>query len=272
MIRKKVHIVPVGFELDTAVKPVQYIGADKVYLTNRKDCVYEVEKKFSDLFEQELSARMKKLNPSLEVITQRVDMFDFNQVLALFSRIIIKEVKEGNLVYMNVSSSTTLQSIAGLLSVLMYGSPNGEPQAYAYYVKPTGFNPEPVDKRGEVVGLTQVDGIREGDTLIFLPDYSLSAPKTELIRVLSLLDDSPTDQLRLKKALVERGMVKTDLKGEKVGRSKRLHSWYLRNVLMPLLDNGFVKKVGKGKHSELHLTPKGKSTKLTFEGLLDVLE
>ena len=30
--RKKVHIVPVGFEIDRIVEPLKQIGADKVYL------------------------------------------------------------------------------------------------------------------------------------------------------------------------------------------------------------------------------------------------
>lgn len=72
--QKKVHIVPMGYEIDRIEIPLRDIGADRVYLiTDLK------ESETGTLYLRELTRRIKNLVPEKELTILNCPLWDFRE-------------------------------------------------------------------------------------------------------------------------------------------------------------------------------------------------
>src|SRR5659263_198582 len=113
---KKVHIVPMGYEIDRIELPLKRIGADKVYLITA-----EKETEMGLRYLEELDRRIKKIINAKDFQVLGCPIWDFQKLMSLICELVRKEKLGGNFVYINVSSGSKLSAIAGTLASLMYG-------------------------------------------------------------------------------------------------------------------------------------------------------
>jgi len=139
-----VHIVPLGHEIDRAVKPFETHKADKVYILVVTDTFGKYSKKMIDKQKRYLRKVVSKLRDfGIKVECRNVDMFDMLELLRNLSKIIVDEKEKGNRVYINISSAGRLTSAAAILVAMAHG-------VRAYYVSAERYSetPEEKDKHG----------------------------------------------------------------------------------------------------------------------------
>ncbi|KAB2946396.1 MAG: hypothetical protein F9K14_07375 [Candidatus Methanoperedens sp.] len=248
--QKKVHIVPMGFEIDRIEIPLKNVGADRVYLV-----IDENEEK-GLLYLKELRRRIRKLIPEKELKVLNCPMWDFRQSMSLLCELVRKEKLAGNFVYINLSSGNKLSAIAGTLASLMYG-------AVPYYAQAEKYNIEPDTEGGEIRGMTS--GVRK---ILKIPLYTIEPPADELVNALAILSKNGgrITQKDYIFQLEEKGFISDAIAkhSRKKEVTKKGYAKAKRQYFERLEDKEWIVKKGKGRSSYIEITEEGKNTFETF--------
>lgn len=250
--QKKIHIVPMGYEIDRIELPLLDIGADRVYLITDVD-----EKETGLLYLKELSRRIKKIVNDKDFTVMSCPMWDFRKLMSQLSELVRKEKKAGNFVYINLSSGSKLSAIAGTLASLMYG-------AIPYYAQAEKYNIEHPDiEGGKIKGITS--GVKK---ILKIPSYTIEPPSDELVSALAILSErnGRISQKEYIFELEERGLIKdaTAMRRKHKEVTKKGYAKAKRQYFEKLEDNGWASKKGKGRSSYIEITEEGKNTFETF--------
>lgn len=164
----RVHIAPVGFEVDRIVLPAIEMRADKIWLLIHNNPKDDRAKSYED----EIIKKFKKVKIKIEVIkSNRKDVF---KILQAVKQIIKTEGK--NDIYINVSSGSKIQAIACMMACMMF---NEKENLTPYYAEPQNY-PSYKEKQ-QSVGLKNI---------IELPKYQIQIPKQELVQALKIIKDN----------------------------------------------------------------------------------
>lgn len=250
--QKKVHIVPMGYEIDRIELPIKEIGADRIYLITDEE-----EKETGLRYLEELKRRIKKIIGEKDFKILRCPMWDFRKLMSLLCELVRKEKLEGNFVYINLSSGSKLSAIAGTLASLMYG-------AVPYYAVAEKYNIEYPVEGGKIRGITS--GVLK---ILKIPPYTIEAPPDELISALAILSEkggriSQKDYIF---KLEYKGLIKdaTEEQRKKKEVTKKGYAKAKRQFFEKLEDKGWAVKKGKGRTSYIEITEEGKNTFETFD-------
>nr|WP_321497733.1 DUF6293 family protein [uncultured Methanolobus sp.] len=126
-LQKIIHIIPLGHEVDRAVKPFETYKADRAYLLAvMQDPL--LERKMLEK-QRDYVSKVKSILESkdIEVISIDVDMFDIKKVMKEVSAIIMKEKKDNNIININMSACGRLTSVGVTLAAMVH-------QVNVYYV------------------------------------------------------------------------------------------------------------------------------------------
>ena len=238
----RIHIAPVGFEVERIVDPILAERADRVYLlTRRADDA-------AAPFLKEVVRRIQAGDEGIDLRIEPAEIWDVFGALGVYRRIFEQEGRTdrhaGDVVpiRVNVSTGTKITAIAGTLACMLW---RGEP----YYVQVSkawysGLDPT-VRPVNDVV--SRVDPVSV---------YELRAPGRELVEVLEALD-------RHGGSLRKRDLIR-DLRLDAADGAARpptpqaQHS-RLRHRLEPLeLRWGFVALESGGRRGRVRLTPQGR--------------
>ncbi len=126
-LNERVHLIPLGHEIDRAVKPFNTYRAERAYVIVVPDN--------ADLDEQMLEKQRhytKKVCEGLLAAGVRpkvtyCNMFDILDVLRIVSSLIVKEKRQGNDVLINMSACGRMTSVAVTMAAMVHG-------VTAYYV------------------------------------------------------------------------------------------------------------------------------------------
>jgi hypothetical protein len=164
----RIHIAPVGYEIDRIVLPAKKMKADKVFLLVHENPSQDKATKFYDSIDKKL----QKLNIETEkVYHNRLDLFQ-----------IIKSVKEliqsqpNDSVYVNLASGSKIQSVACMMACQMF---NDNSNVSPYYVEAkeyTGFSGEAISK-----GIKEIQAV---------PSYEIKKPEEKLIQALKIIKNN----------------------------------------------------------------------------------
>ena len=163
----RVHIAPVGFEVDRIVLPAIEMKADKIWLLIHNNPQDDRAKSYED----EIIKKFKKVKIKIEVIkSNRKDVF---KILQAVKQIIMAEEK--NDIYINVSSGSKIQAIACMMACMMF---NEKENLTPYYAEPQSY-PSYKEKQ-QSIGLKNI---------IELPKYQIQIPERELVQALKIIKD-----------------------------------------------------------------------------------
>lgn len=227
----RVHICPVGFEVQRVAAPLVGMRADKAYLvTYRLDdpaqqCVIKIKES------------LQKGGGQIQLIDAYVNIWDLVECITKFKEIIRRE--HGNAVFINVSTGTKVTAIAGTIVSMLEGST-------PYYAKVDHAQQrQPIPTREKV------------DEPFEVPVYDLQPPRPEALKVLEFVEKSGGSSRKkdLIKKLMEVEIIRP------VAKSKlspaAAHS-QLRALLDPLeRDWHFVTVESRGRSSTVSLTEQG---------------
>jgi len=171
-----VHIIPLGHEIDRAVKPLMNKKIDRVHLLAiSPDAELDPAMKEKQMnYTRKVTAHLEDL--SILVRFHPVKMFDVLDVLKNVSRIIIQEKADGNNVYVNMSACGRKTSFAVTVAAMYH-------EVESYYVSADGY------ATGENSG-KEIDhgmSIVEKDNIEFLQQFKIMKPKPINIELLAEL-------------------------------------------------------------------------------------
>ena len=174
-IEETVHIIPLGHEIDRAVKPFETLKADRVYLlTNLKDRNFDDEMVENQRYYFEKVVKLlqkKKIN--VTPLTN-VDLFSLRDVMRNVSKIIVDETNRNNRVFVNMSAAGRLTSVAATLSGMAH-------KANVYYVFADEY---PTTKSAKKKHGLSICKRNESKTLV---NFKIAMPKPIALKILLFL-------------------------------------------------------------------------------------
>jgi hypothetical protein len=264
----RVHIAPMGYEVDRVVEPLVRMGADKVHLLVHKKPKQLKALKFSKLVLDELR---KQKHIKYEV--HYVDIFNYIEIMSIMNRLVSAELKQDNLVFINVASGSSITAIAGAYMGSMH--PHVEP----YYVIPESWGgKEPKKLKPQTEG---VKGIQPVLT------YSMDPPHPTWLKILKILQDSEGsikiegenyfDLTDLILKVFSKGLLiglypkiwKREPAEKKKGMIDTSARHYInRHFLEPMEHKGYIRLEPRGRKVLVSITNRGKDTLTMFEATL----
>jgi len=248
-----IHIIPLGHEIDRAVKPFERYKANKVYLL----AVTETFGKYSeDMINKQRDyveiVKNKLEKQGIETEYRNVDMFNTLEVIKHISNIIVEEKARGNRVFVNISSAGRLTSVAAMLASMAHG-------VKAYYVVADGYSQSEEEKKK--YGLSFCRQLR----LQFIENLSLQLPKENEMKILVKLckEGKGMKTIDILKHLGSQkvpGFEKyTDKSLPKMTRGEKIN--YLmklnKGMLEKLEANGYISREKRGRYNLIKITQSG---------------
>ena len=164
----RVHIAPVGYEIDRVVLPAKQMKADKVCLL-----VHENPSADSAIsFYEKISKQLEKQN--MEITKEYHDRLDLFKIIKSVKETITRE--KGNIIYVNLASGSKIQSIACMMACMMF---NDDKNVHPFYVeakKYRGFSGEPIST-----------GIRD---IQDVPAYEIKRPEQRHVDALRIINEN----------------------------------------------------------------------------------
>ncbi len=241
--RARVHIAPVGFEIERITEPIEAERADRVYLITR------AEHDQAAPFVEEVVRRLGSSSWPVEVRVVRTDLWNVFGALAVLRTIFENERRTDRNasdvlpIRVNVSTGTKITAIAGTLACMLW---KGEP----YYVQ--------VSRAWYSGRLPRVAAVHDVvDRIDPVGVYALRAPAPELVSVLEALQRRG-GSLRKHELLRELGLDRRGPGGAPAASPQAQHG-RLRRRLEPLeIRWGFVRSEAPGPRARVTLTEQGR--------------
>jgi len=251
-IEEIVHIIPLGHEIDRAVKPFEHYKANKVYLLAVTDTFGKYSREMVEQQKYYLNVVKERLTKlGIEVQTKNIDMFDFLEVVRHISNLAVVEKNRGNVVYVNISSAGRLTSAATTLAALAH-------QLKPYYVSAEKY-PDTKEEK-DAHGLS----ICEGPPKIqMLETFPLQLPDEDCIKVLVKLYQEKIGMTTIK---IAEYLAEQKVEGfenccpwSRLPRHKRFNPLMKLNkrILQKLEESGYITRERKGRYNTIKITPSG---------------
>jgi hypothetical protein len=249
----RVHVAPVGFEVDRIVLPAIRMKADRVWLIIHNEPHADKGGKFVKLIQAKLKdARIDCLQSHAD----RIDLFD---ILRALRTIVLRE--KGNSILVNVSVGSKIQAIASMMACMMF---KDIAMIKPYYVVPERYNSSLVKEEEK----QETEGVKD---IIGLPEYKIEIPSEKLIRCLDIVNkktDGKITKRELKDLAIENNLIYVQNDNKKMsGDNKRARGEYSdqaaymtmnKTLIEPLLDWRFITQSKIGSHHVVSLTDDGK--------------
>ena len=252
----RVHVAPVGFEIDRIVLPAIKMKADRVWLIAHNKP--HIDK--GDKFVKSIQSKLKEARiECLQAQANRIDLFD---ILRALRTIFLQE--KGNSILVNVSVGSKIQAIASMMACMMF---KDIAMIKPYYVVPEIYNSSLTKEERQ-----ETEGVKD---IIGLPEYKIEIPSDKLIRCLDIINkktDGKITKRELKDLAMEDNLIRVDYDNKKKNGAKRVRPEYSdqaaymalnKNLIEPLLDWRFITETKIGSHHIVTLTEDGKHA-LTF--------
>jgi len=250
--KRRIHIAPVGFEVDRVVLPLEKYLADKVWLlTDDSDTEKE-----GTLFLEQVIERIEKLkhNCSFCVKKHDVEGRDLFSAMRTFREIIQEE--SGHQIFVNVSTGTKIQAIAGMMACMMFKS--GDSQPTPYYVSPTNY----AIHREE--GQQMTSGMKD---VVRLPDYRIEKPDETLVKTLELIaelskENNTVTKKELNNALLDNNIIQTQRIESTLDQNSKVSAYQRldRRIIYPLQNTWKCITIdGKGRGARISINQNGEN-------------
>ena len=166
MLNLRVHIAPVGFEIDRVVVPAVQMKADLVYLVVGSNVATDKSTKF----QTEIIKQLKKKKIKTKIVyANRLQLFDIIRV--------VKEIILGHRddeFYVNVASGSKIHAIGCMMACMVF---DDRKNIHPFYPQAKEY-PAYKDNEQQTYGVEEIYG---------LPTYQLLTPNKDLIEILKLL-------------------------------------------------------------------------------------
>ena len=251
-VPRRLHIVPVGFEVERVVLPAGALKAERVILLANPP-KEDKAGKFREAVKLGLEER------GIEVDVLRARIFDLGQTLDLMVRILRENSRDR--LSINISAGSKIQALAGCLSAMILRAEGIE--VTVYYAEPKRYRENP-PRTPLSFGLKQV---------IEVPPITLPTPPEEVKLAMQLLTKRNYHKLELALALATRGHLnpsRVGNDGAPVDDKARVSLQIAvdQKIVQPLLRAGYARAQRDGKKVTVSPTESGRmATSLLTAGM-----
>jgi hypothetical protein len=242
----RVHIAPVGFEVDRIVLPAVRKKADRVWLITEKPSHQEDK---GSPYAKSIARKLKESNIDCQQTSaDRIGLFDILRAL----RTIITNEK-GNHILVNVSVGSRIQAIASMMACMMF---KDMATIRPYYVVPEKYNTVLLDEKKN----QETEGMKD---IITLPEYKIEIPNEKLIEcmhIISLHKDNKITKRELKDLALNNNLIQVGKKDTQDKEDRRDQAAYMalnKNLIEPLMEWKFIGVEKIGARHIVSLTDEG---------------
>jgi len=229
----RVHIAPVGYEIDRIVIPAKEKKADKVWLLvhdkpNEDKALSYIEK---------ITKLLKK--EKIKVVKEHHNRLDMFQIIKSMKKII--EQENENTIFVNLASGSKIQAIACMMACMMFNDKKNLVPFYAEAKEYPGFSGKQMSYG--VKNLTEV------------PTYEIKIPNEKHLQALKLIKDNGGKLTKKQMAdLADKEGIIT-VNAEKRNYTQARFASLDKNIIQPLQEKWKfidVEKVGRNRWIKLN--------------------
>lgn len=233
----RVHIAPLGFEVDRIALPLKETKADKLWLLVHEKTVEDKSGPYLEMIKKEC----KKMKVELKI--SYADRLSIFKVIKSVKEIIAEE--KNNYIYINVASGSKIQAIACMMAcMILKECKNIQP----FYAEPETY--------AAFEGKQQSFGIKD---TIPLPTYEIQTPKPKLLQALKIVHDAENQKITKKEMAEiaeEQGII--TINSEEENHSQARFASLDKNIIQPLVDEwNFVEVEKIGRNRWIKITQEG---------------
>ena len=232
----RIHIAPVGYEIDRIVLPAKKKRADKVYLLIHENP--SIDKAFS--FYETTEKKLKKLG--IDVVRERHNRLDLFNIIKSIREIIQKE--QGNIIYVNLASGSKIQSIGCMMACMMFNDDQNVQPFYVEAKEYVGFSGKPIST-----------GIKE---IQDMPTYEIKRPHQKHVDALRIINEhgGRISKKEMAQIAKEEKLIVVNAENESQATFASLD----KNIISVLKDQwGFVKVEQIGRTRWIEITEEGRN-------------
>ena len=255
---RRVMICCVTFETVKVTRPIEYVGAERVYVLHwgRSGTVYA---EFYDEVVREL--KDKGLD---QIIDVNIEVYRFNTTLEKLVSIMTKEREEGNDVYINISAGTMEFAAAATIASMMVEGV----KPFTVHVKEYAIAGDEAIRRAFFIDDKPVGQAKSVFDPVQLPTFPIDMPPRDLVLGLRVLRERKEGKKNTKygemiKALTDAGVWEYRPERPKKDKLQAEKMFYSRHFIDGWIKQGWVNgKEGRGK--QLEITESGKNVTEVF--------
>lgn len=230
----RVHIAPVGYEIDRIVLPAKKLRADRVILLVHENPSQDK----AVTFYEKISEQLKKQN--IEVVKEYHNRTDLFQIIRTVKKLI--ENEHGNIISVNLASGSKIQAIGCMMASMMFNDNKNVNPFYVEAKEYLGFSGKPISK-----GIENID---------YIPTYEIQKPEQRHIDALKIIKEnggkiSKKDMAKIAK---EQKLIIVNAENE----SQATYTSLDQNIISPLENQwNFVKVEKIGRTRWINITEDG---------------
>jgi len=231
----RVHIAPVGYEIDRIVMPAKKLRADKVILLVHDNPSQDKAVKFYD----KISSLLKKQN--IEVSKEYHNRLDLFQIIKTVKNLINQE--KGNFISVNLASGSKVQAIGCMMASMMFNNDKNVNPFYVEAKEYLGFSGKPIS-----TGIKDIE---------YIPTYEIQKPEERHIQALKIIVNSGgrISKKDMAKIAVEKKLIVVNAENQNQATFASLD----KNIISVLENQwGFVKVNKIGRTRWIEITDEGK--------------
>ena len=236
-VRLRVHIAPVGFEIDRVVIPAIEMKADKVYLLRHDN--YAEDK--SGPYLEKIAKKLEKKNISTEIVN--VNRYRLFGIIRVVKEIIIKERDSD--IYLNIASGSKIHAVGCMMAAMLK---DDRSNIHPYYAQAETY-PKYSGKEQQTFGVEEIHD---------LPTYQIRTPPPKLLEALSIIkaEDRITKK-RLAEIADDHDLINVGAREENFQQAR--FASLDKNIIHPLEhDWEFIKVEKVGRNRIITLTKEGR--------------
>ena len=238
IVNLRIHIAPVGFEIDRIIIPAVRMKADKVWLIAHDTIAEDKANKYRQKIEKELEKKGIKTEIAY---ANRLLLFP---IIKAVTGIIFKERK--NDIYVNVATGSKIHAIGCMMACMLF---DDREKIHPFYAQAEKY-PEYDGKTQQTYGVADIHS---------LPTYRIGTPKWELLEAMRIIKKA-NGRIQKKKMAEEAEKSKIiTVNAKKQNFTQARFASLDKNIVQPLVDTwGFVEVEKIGRNRWLKLTDDGK--------------
>ena len=229
MIKLRVHIAPLGFEIDRITIPAIKWKADKMYLLRHNNYSEDM----SGPYREKIIKKLEK--KSIEVKVVDVNRNKMLEITKVVKDIIVAERE--NDIYPNVGTGSKIHAVGCMMACMIF---DDRTNIHPYYVEPVSYHSYKGNEQ-------QTVGVKEIHTL---PTYQIRTPPEKLLTALEIIRKA---RRITKKKLAEiaeaNSLIIIGAKQQNMDQAR--YASLDKNIIQPLeLDWNFIKveKIGRNRY------------------------
>ena len=168
LVNPRIHIAPIGFEIDRVVMPAKEMKADIVYMLVHNNVAADK----STGYAQKIQQSLKRSKIATEIVY--ADRGNLLEIVKSVKEIILKH--RGSEIYINVASGSKIHAIGCMMGCMIF---DDRKNLHPFYAEAQKY---PAYKDGE----QQTYGVKENHSL---PTYQMKTPKPELLTALTIIKE-----------------------------------------------------------------------------------